>query len=167
MIKYITQWAAILSIALMGVAVAAPASERGESTIDEHFLLLMGARNAVKAGKHETAIARYHKLLAQNPSLHDARRELGWVLIAAGKHQEAEEQFRTLVQANPRDTEGWKGLLEASRKSGKRDEALTALERLVELEPRRRDLRMQLALELHNRGRFAEAETHIAALLGE
>lgn len=166
MMRHARWHTAIFSALLIGAICATPTHAQ-DTKIDEHFLLLMGARNAVKAGKHETAIARYHKLLAQNPSLHDARRELGWVLIAAGKHQEAEEQFRTLVQANPRDTEGWKGLLEASRKSGKRDEALTALERLVELEPRRRDLRMQLALELHNRGRFAEAETHIAALLGE
>lgn len=157
----------MLFVAILFSAAVTTSTGAQEAKIDENFLLLMGARNAVKAGKHDTAVMRYRKLLERNPSLHDARRELGWVLIAAGKHREAEEQFRTLVQANPGDTEGWKGLLEASRKSGKQNEALKALERLVELEPRRRDLRMQLALELHNRGRFAEAETHIAVLLGE
>lgn len=157
---------AILSAALIGATFTAPTYAQ-ESPIDAHFLLLMGARNAAKAGKHETAVARYRRLLDSRPSSHDARQELGWVLMATGRIQEAEEQFQIVLKANPKDAGAWKGLLEALRKSGKRDEVVKALERLVELEPVRRDLRMQLALELHNRGRFVEAERHIVILLGE
>jgi len=39
------------------------------------------------------------------------------------------------------------------------------LERLVMVLPEDRDLRMQLAVELHNRGRYAEAEKHLNILL--
>lgn len=167
MTRYITQWTAILlAVALTGVAFAAPAQER-QSPIDEHFLLLMGARNAAKAGKHDTSVRRYRKLLERDPRLNDARRELGWVLIAAGRVAEAQEEFRVALHANPKDTEAWKGILEALRKTDQKDEFLKVLDRLVELEPTRKDLRMQLALELHNRGQFAEAEKHIVVLLGE
>ncbi|MCZ7625637.1 MAG: hypothetical protein C3F12_05540 [Candidatus Methylomirabilota bacterium] len=162
-----TRWRAVmLSAALIGAVFTAP-THAEESKIDEHFLLLMGARNAAKAGKHETAIARYRRLLEHRPSYPDAGQEFGWALVAAGRIQEAEEQFRIILQTNPKDIEAWKGLLEAARKGGKQHEILKSLERLVELEPARRDLRMQLALELHNRGRFAEAEAHIVILLGE
>jgi len=58
--------AGILAMALIGARCATP-THAHDTKIDEHFLLLMGARNAVKAGKHETAIARYHKLLARIP----------------------------------------------------------------------------------------------------
>ncbi len=167
MTKHITQWTTILlAIALIGVVSAAPAQER-QSQIDEDFLLLMGARNAAKAGKHDTSVRRYRKLLERDPRLNDARRELGWVLIAAGKVAEAQEEFRVALHANPKDVEAWKGILEALRKTDQKDEFLKVLDRLVELEPTRKDLRMQLALELHNRGRFAEAEKHIVVLLGE
>lgn len=167
MTRYKTRWTAILlAVALIGVAFAAPAQER-QSQIDENFLLLMGARNAGKAGKHDTSVRRYRKLLERDPRLNDARRELGWVLIAAGRATEAEQEFRVALHANPKDAEAWKGILEALRKTDQKDEFLKVLDRLVELEPTRKDLRMQLALELHNRGRFTEAERHIAVLLGE
>lgn len=162
-----TWWTAILlTVAMMGVACTASAQER-QSPIDEHFLLLMGARNAAKAGQHDTSVRRYRKLLERDPRLNDARRELGWVLIAAGRVAEAQGEFRAALDANPKDTEAWKGILEALRKTNQKDEFLKVLDRLVELEPARKDLRMQLALELHNRGRFAEAEQHIVVLLGE
>lgn len=167
MTRHMTQWTTILlAVALIGVAFAASAQER-QSPIDEDFLLLMGARNAAKAGKHDTSVRRYRKLLERDPRLNDARRELGWVLIAAGKVAEAQEEFRVALHANPKDVEAWKGILEALRKTDQKDEFLKVLDRLVELEPTRKDLRMQLALELHNRSRFAEAEKHIAVLLGE
>ncbi len=167
MTRHMTRWTVILlAIALIGVAFAAPAQER-QSQIDEHFLLLMGARNAAKAGKHDTSVRRYRTLLARDSRLNDARRELGWVLIAAGRAAEAQEEFRVALHANPKDTEAWKGILEVLRKTDQKDEFLKVLDRLVELEPTRKDLRMQLALELHNRGRFAEAEKHIVVLLGE
>lgn len=160
------RWAVILVMVLMGVVFVAEAQERG-AKIDENFLLLIGARNAAKADKHDTAVRRYRKLLERDPLLNDARRELGWVLIAAGKIPEAEGQFRIALHTNPKDTEAWKGLLEALRKAEKKDEVLKVLQRLAEFEPTRRDLRMQIALELHNRGRFVEAEKHVVVLLGE
>lgn len=166
MTRHMMRWTVILAIALIGVAFTAPAQER-ESRIDENFLLLMGARNAAKAGKHDASVRRYRTLLEKDPRLNDARRELGWVLIAAGRVAEAQEEFRVALHANPKDAEAWKGILEALRKTDQRDEFLKALDRLVDLEPTRKDLRMQLALELHNRGRFMEAERHIVILLGE
>lgn len=167
MTRHMTRWTAILlTVALIGVAFTALAQER-ESRIDENFLLLMGARNAGKAGKHDTSVRRYRKLLERDPQLNDARRELGWVLIAAGRVAEAEQEFRVALHANPKDAEAWKGILEALRKTDQKDELLKVLDRLVELEPTRKDLRMQLALELHNRSRFTEAERHIVILLGE
>jgi thioredoxin-like negative regulator of GroEL len=58
-----------------------------------------------------------------------------------------------------------KGLLEVLKKSGQKDDAFKVLTQLVRVLPEDRDLRMQLAVELHNRGRYAEAEKHLDILL--
>lgn len=151
---------------LVGFTSLATAQEP-EGKIDERFLLLMGARNATKAGMPHVAVKRYRALLTRNPHLHEIQQELGWVLMATGQLADAEQQFRLVLDAHPDNTQAWTGLLETLRKTNKHDEILTTLTRLVDLEPLRKDMRMQLALELHNRGKFVDAERHIAVLLGE
>jgi len=164
MIQRAIRWTTFCALVLISVVFAAEAQEQ-RTPIDKNFLLLMGARNAVKAGKPDTAVRRYQKLLAHNPLRNDVRKELGWMLIAAGQIPEAEEQFRRAITTTPTDTQAWEGLLDTLRKTHKQNEVLLALRRLVTLDPTRRDLRMFLALELHNHNRFGEAEQHLAILL--
>jgi len=134
---------------------------------DGAFLYLMAARNAAKAGKYETAINRYRRLIEKYPQITDARNELGWVLARAGRMEEAKVEYERVLEEKPQDKEALKGLLDILRKLGKKDEALSVLERLVILAPEDRGLRLQLATELHNRRKYSEAEKHFAILLGE
>lgn len=53
------------------------------------------------------------------------------------------------------------------RRAGKRENVITVLNRMVELMPEDRGLRLQLALDLHNQGKYLEAERHFVILLQE
>lgn len=154
-----------LMIALF-LQVPAGAQEQ-EKKANETFLFLMAARNAAKAGKYETAINRYHRLLEKYPQLTEARKELGWVLLDTDKVQEAIKEFEIVLKVTPHDKNALRGLLEGFRKTKKKQGISMALERLVTLVPEDNDLRLQLAIELHNQGKYAEAEKHLSILLGE
>ncbi|MFQ5842755.1 MAG: tetratricopeptide repeat protein [Thermodesulfobacteriota bacterium] len=132
---------------------------------DEKFLLLMAARNAAKTKQYERSVHRYQRLLEKDPEFTQARTELGWVLVQAGKPDQARKQFKTVLVTHPRHAGALKGLLEVLKKSGQKDDAFKVLAQLVRVLPEDRDLRMQLAVELHNRGRYAEAEKHLNILL--
>jgi Flp pilus assembly protein TadD len=136
-----------------------------DGKVDDKFLLLMGARNAAKAKQYERSITRYHQLLEKDPGFTEARAELGWVLVQAGRPDQARKQFETVLETHPRHAGALKGLLEVLKKSGQKDDAFKVLTQLVRVLPEDRDLRMQLAVELHNRGRYAEAEKHLNILL--
>jgi len=127
----------------------------------------MAARNAAKFGKHETAVARYRQLLDKAPQLTEARVELGWVLLKANKLEESLAEFQRAVEDDPRHEGALRGLLEAYRKAEHKAGALEVLTKLVALFAQDRDLRTQLAIELHNQGKFEEAERHFVILLGE
>lgn len=155
---------AVFTAVFFTVAGGGWALEQDEG-LDETFLLLMAARNATKAKQYERSVDRYHQLLEKDPKFNQARTELGWVLLLAGKPKKAGRHFETVLETKPRDAEALKGLLEARKKSGKKDDAFKVLEQLVMVLPEDRDLRMQLAVELHNRGRYTEAEKHLNILL--
>ncbi len=155
---------AVFTAAFVTIAAGGWALGQDEGP-DEKFLLLMAARNAAKTKQYERSVHRYQRLLERDPEFAEARTELGWVLLLAGKPEEAGKHFETVVENKPRDAEALKGLLEARKKSGKKDDAFKVLEQLVMVLPEDRDLRMQLAVELHNRGRYAEAEKHLTILL--
>lgn len=154
----------ILMAVVFTLAGAGRAAEQ-DRELDETFLLLMAARNAAKAKEYEQSVNRYQRLLEKDPGLTDARTELGWVLVRTGKPDEARTHFKTVLQSKPRDAEALKGLLESLKKSGQEDEVFKVLKELVAVLPDDRDLRMQLAVELHNRGRYTEAEEHLNILL--
>jgi thioredoxin-like negative regulator of GroEL len=156
----------LLGALLAGGPIVAPA--RGaDPVISEDFVLMMAARNAAKAGKTETAISRYHRLLEKYPQHVEARYELGWLLLKNGQTEPARKELAQVLKHDPQHLGSLKGLLEIERKAGNKKEMLLLLEQLVALQPKDRELRMQLALELHNQERYDEAEKHIAVLLNE
>ena len=154
----------IVTAVFLTLAGSGWAAEQGRE-LDETFLLLMAARNAAKAKQYEQSVNRYERLLEKDPGFTGARTELGWVFVLAGKPNEARRHFETVLKSRPRDAEALKGLLQVLKKSGEKNEAFKVLEQLVIVLPEDRDLRMQLAVELHNRGRYAEAEKHLSLLL--
>lgn len=135
--------------------------------MDDQFMMLMGARNAAKAEKYDTAIDRYRKLLKMPGSHEKAQSELGWVLMKAGKYQEGQRAFEAALKANPNNVNALRGQLEGARKAKDQKSEYTVLTKLVRLSPQDRELRKQLAVALHNQGKYEEAEKHLAILMGE
>ena len=135
--------------------------------LDDQFMMLMAARNAAKAEKHHIAIERYRRLLKMPGTHVKARSELGWVLIKAGKYQEGQKEFETVLKADPNNANALRGRLEGVRKAKDRKAEYEVLAKLVKLSPKDRELRKQLAVALHNQGKYDEAEKHLAILMGE
>jgi len=135
--------------------------------MDEQFMMLMAARNAVKAQKYDIAIQRYRKVLRKSESHVEVRAELGWVLLKTGKFKDGQREFEAVLAKDPNNTNALRGRLESARKSKDLKAEFEVLNRLVRVSPNDRELRKQLALALHNQGKYAEAEKHLGILMGE
>lgn len=135
--------------------------------LDDEFMMLMGARNAAKAKKYDTAIERYKKVLKMPGTHVEAQSEFGWVLLKAGKYQEGQQAFEAVLKADPNNVDALRGQLEGVRKAKDQKSEYEVLTKLVRLSPQDRELRKQLAVALHNQGRYEEAEQHLAILMGE
>lgn len=152
---------ALLSLFFLPIATVTAQSP----SLDHNFILLMAARNAVKAGKPEKALTRYRTLLSTSSHPAEVQQEFGWLLITMKRFTEAEQQFQHTIDAQPTHTAGWTGLLEVYRQTSNTSKLMTTLTHLITLDPSNRDIRAQLALELHNHKRYTEAETHLTILL--
>jgi len=159
------EWVAVVLAMVIGLVGTSGLVKA--KALDEQFMMLMGARNAVKAEKYETAIDRYQKLLKMSGSHVKARSEMGWVLMKAGKYQAGQREFETVLKAEPNNVNALRGRLEGVRKAKDQKAEYEVLTQLVRLSPKDRELRKQLALALHNQGKYQEAETHLAILMGE
>ncbi len=165
-----TRW--ITGLIAMGTLVGSLVEGELQSTaqakpLDDQFMVLMAARNATKAKRYETAIDRYRKLLKMNSAHPEARVELGWVLLKVDKFSEGQQEFEKVLRKDPNNVNALRGRLEGARKRRDGKAEYEVLDRLVRLSPDDRSLRKQLALALHNQGKFAEAEKHLAILMGE
>lgn len=152
--------AMVLVIAIVPDVVKAEA-------MDDQFMMLMGARNAAKAEKYDTAIDRYRKLIKMPGTHVKAQAELGWILIKVGKYQDGQREFESVLKADPDNVDALRGRLEGVRKAKDQKSEYEILMKLVRLSPQDRELRKQLAVVLHNQGRYEEAEQHLAILMGE
>lgn len=153
-------------MALILVVAVAPDVVKAEA-MDDQFMMLMGARNAAKAEKYDTAIDRYRKLIKMPGTHVKAQAELGWILIKVGKYQDGQREFESVLKADPNNVDALRGRLEGVRKAKDQKSEYEVLTKLVRLSPQDRELRKQLAVALHNQGRYEEAEQHLAILMGE
>jgi len=160
-----TGWVTVVMVLVLGLSGMVNLAMA--EAMDEQFMLLMGARNAAKAKKYETAIERYQKLVAMPGDHVEAQSELGWLLIKADRFQEGQRAFEAVLQADPNNLNALRGKLEGARKSKDQKTENAVLARLVRLSPQDRELRKQLAVALHNQGNYEEAEQHLAILMGE
>lgn len=157
----------LVTLVLLMLGLSSLSSVAMAEAMDDQFMLLMGARNAAKAEKYETAIERYQKLVAMPGDHVEAQSELGWLLIKVGKFQEGQRAFEAVLKADPNNLTALRGRLEGARKAKDHKTENAVLTRLVRLSPQDRELRKQLAVALHNQGKYEEAEQHLAILMGE
>ncbi len=161
-----TVWVGV-GVLVMAMGVASGLNMVMAKGLDDEFMMLMGARNAAKAKKYDTAIDRYQKVLKMPGTHVKAQSEFGWVLLKAGKYQEGQRAFESVLKADPNNVDALRGRLEGVRKAKDQKSEYEVLTKLVRLSPQDRELRKQLAVALHNQGKYEEAEKHLAILMGE
>lgn len=162
----VTTWIGV-SVLVMALGITTVPHAVIAKDLDDQFMMLMAARNAAKAKKHEMAIARYRKLLKMPGTHVKARSELGWELLKVGKYKEGQRQFEAVLKVDPKNANALRGRLEGVRKTNNKKAEYEVLAQLVRLSPKDRELRKQLAVALHNQGKYDEAEKHLSILMGE
>jgi tetratricopeptide (TPR) repeat protein len=122
-----------------------------------HFARLQLARNAPAA-----AVEEFRAALGLDPSLVDARFNLGQTLLALGRADEARAEFEAARALDPEHAGVANGLgVLALAEDAARAEVL--FRRAVELDPDYADARNNLGVALERQGRLEEAREHYAA----
>ena len=86
-------------------------------------------------GRHEEALADFHRALELDERNPVARRELARTYEALGNHQDAEATFRQAIAARPNLWTGYKRLGGFYNRRGRYQEALEQFRRVLELTP--------------------------------
>ncbi|MEE8424096.1 MAG: hypothetical protein V3S49_06100 [Thermodesulfobacteriota bacterium] len=79
------------------------------------------------------------------------------------------EQYNRMMgsELKSKEIDSLHQLVKILKRVEKKEEVITVLNRMVEMMPEDRDLRLELALDLHNHGKYLEAERHFVILLKE
>lgn len=84
-------------------------------------------------------------------------------------HAKVMEQYNRMMgsELKSKEIDSLHQLVKILKRVEKKEEVITVLNRMVEMMPEDRDLRLGLALDLHNHGKYLEAERHFVILLKE
>lgn len=93
------------------------------------------ARDLVKVGRREDALAQFEAVLAAQPNNTSARTNYATCLLVLGRHDAAIEQFQLVLRLKPRDADDQFNLAEALKKAGRPREAVTAYQLAADLKP--------------------------------
>jgi superkiller protein 3 len=88
-----------------------------------------------KLGRYEGAVARFDKLLDQQPHHVEAWGQRGCALYEMGAHEEAISSFDKAIQINPKFVLGWHGKGIALAKLGRYEEAITSFNKALKFGP--------------------------------
>jgi len=94
------------------------------------------AREALRAGRQDAAVAAYREALAADPGATRVRFELANVLAWIGRYPEASEEFGRVVAEDPKNAEAHRGRATAFLLQREYAEARRALERGLHENPR-------------------------------
>lgn len=152
---------------LLGVGQGVENVRAQEKTLsDEAEILLLGARNALKAGYLDKALRRYQTFVERYPGIVEGHQELGWLLIEQGKREEGLAQLkrggldtRDLVTAQVQTVD----ILLQERRF---QEAYREIERLLEETPNDKTVQVKLANYYVHRRRLPQAQRLYETLLG-
>ena len=97
---------AILRLAVISLVIACPAAARDvsiqhESARNALVAHLQAGQQALKAGRYEEAVREYEKVIRLDPSLVEARANLGLGYHMLGQYERAVAQFEKALQASP------------------------------------------------------------------
>jgi Flp pilus assembly protein TadD len=135
-----------------------PASEGGER--------LARARELVREGRIEEAIALYREIVTDHPESLKARNNLGLLYDGLGHHERALEQFEAARALDPENVEVLSNVGSALIGMGRFDEAERELRRGMKLEPDNVEVRAHLGILYFRRGLYAQADTELRWVCG-
>lgn len=141
---------------------AIPMLERATSA-DPENLDALNALGIAYAGasRQADALQTFEKILALNPRDAFALENVGTVHLQQGNLAGAHDAFTRAVQNNPKSSRAHAGLGVVAMQNGAPDDAFKHWREAVELDPRNFDALYNLATELANAGRTAEARPYV------
>lgn len=110
---------------------AAPSVRLHVASAEDVGSLLRAGEAAVKAGRHEEAVAWFTQAIAMDPTLHVAHFCRGVCLASLGRHAEARDAFRKAHRLDPAEGAYRLELARASARTGCGPEAMEALAPLL------------------------------------
>ena len=130
---------------------------------------LLAAEAAARGGRVEEALARFARVLAQEPANRFATLRSGVVLLKAGRLAAAAERLERAVAADPARAEARFALADALTRLGEHARALPHWLELVRLQPRRAEHWTNLSYSLRENGQTERAAAALreASALGE
>ncbi len=132
-------YAQAMDEALLGLAVAAPASAQ--------LPFILGLQ-LLQQGQGEKAIVQFRKALAIDPNLPGLHYELAQTLLSSSvplEHAQAESEYDAALKANPFDEKAWLGRADVQASRGAMEEAKAGYTRALALQPKDADAETGLA----------------------
>lgn len=116
------------------------------------------AKTLVTAERFDEAVERLQRVIARNPSHHDAQELLGTALRKTGQLKEAERAYLDALKRAPENDQAYLGLAEVYAAGGRVDFAERTLRTLLERVPDHIGGRIALGNLLFHHGRLEQAE---------
>lgn len=146
------------------LALVAPLATRPEADLDT--LNALGIAYA-RAGQPARALEVFQRMVARDPDSAMAFENIGTVHLTRGELQRAREAFERAVALAPRSSRAHAGLGVVRLKTGDRAGAIAAWHEAVALDPQNYDALYNLATQLVEVGRLAEARPYLERFVRE
>ena len=132
----------------------------GEDPRNSDALNSLGIAYA-RSGRVDEALRTFNKILSTDPRDVQALENIGTVHLQRKAWPEAETAFNAALAIDPRASRAHAGLGVIALERGQRDAAISHWQNAVAMDPRNFDALFNLATELVNANRFAEARPHL------
>ncbi len=163
MMKGVFRFLLILSLLLADGSYIQASESAGSHDPD---LLLLAARNAVKAGDREKAAERYRRLIRKFPGVAEGHREYGWLLIEAGDYQAGLDHLQQWEAMTSKPGEAQDQLIEVLLLARQFSKAGEVVQSSLQHNPGNARVRWQRGKWHQAQRRWAPAESIFTSLLG-
>jgi len=156
----------------MSFTLSAAAAGGGSAADKEAAAALQAAAGAaveaMKAGRHDEAIAKFNEVIAKMPTCADCYYNIGTAYVAKQDYAQAETAFKKMVELKPDAAEGYTGLAGVYNAQKKFDLAAEASTKASQLSGGAAggggaEASYNQGVILFNSGKFAEAKTQFEA----
>lgn len=127
--------------------------------------LMASASADMKAGKLNEALVKLDKVIELEPTMAEAHRMRGDVLLGSTRYPEAAESYDRAFTLDSSLVESGLQAGQLHERGGQPQKAIDIYSRLLQVKPNLAEARWQLARLLQRRGRSQEARTHYERLL--